>query len=322
MTKKIKTFFEIFLQGIGLYFSNADKFLQYMFYPVFGRVLGGIIIVYSIIFYNQNLDALIVNYPVLNTPLYKNLILFIVLIPGLIVYLSSLWKYLISYASVNSMTENLLKSDRVYDFPAHNELVTRRWFKYLCLWILYGSIMFLTAIPIFWLIGGILLVYFTFVFQIFVFEDQLSPIDCFKKSSIYVQGNFWKLFWLITFIGGLTYCIIPQIIYTFLNLIKVNGFLTSFIAEGIQTSSLYNLNLMLSAVNHPPVNPQNIASIIVAILIYKITIQMLLPLRTICICLWYKNFCNDNDVVKIADQKFMNRVNQEVKRRKKSRYKD
>ena len=79
---------------------------------------------------------------------------------------------------------------------------------------------------------------------------------------------------------------------------------------------------MLSAVNHQPVNPQNVASIIVAILIYKITVQILLPLRTICICLWYKNFCNDNDVVKIADQKFMNRVNQEVKRRKRNKYKD
>lgn len=320
MTKKNKTCFDIFLQSVGLYFSNADKFLQYMLYPVFGQLLGAIIIYYSIMFYDKNLTALLVNYPVLNTDLYKNLILFVVLIPGLFIYISALWKYWVAHASVNSMTDNLLKSDRVYDLPAHTMLVTRRWFPYLCLCILYGVIISLTTLPIFWIIGGILLVYFTFVFQVFVFEEDLSPIDCFKKSSVYVQGNFKKVFTLILLLGTLTYCIIPHIMYTFLTVIKVNAFLTEFVSEGIQTSSLYNINIMLSAMNHAPVEPLDISKLIVAVVIYKIIIQMLLPLRTICMCLWYKTYCNDNDVVKQVDKKFMNRVNKEVKRRKK--YKD
>ncbi len=314
MTKKDKTFFEIFLQGIGLYFSNADKFLQYMLYPVFGQLLGGIVIFYSVIFYNENITSLLINYPVLNTDLYKNLILFIVLIPGLVIYLSALWKYLVAHGSVNSMTDNLLKSDRVYDLPAHTMMVTRRWFPYLCLSLMYMIMIFLTWwIPIFWLIGGVLLIYFTFIFQIFIFEEQLSPIDCFKKSTIYVQGNFWKIFWLITLVGTLTCVIIPQIIYTFLNVIKVNSALISFVAAGIQTSSLYNINLMLSAVNHPPLAPIDVASFIVLIIIYKLVIQLLLPLRTICICLWYKTYCNDNDVVKKLDEKFMKRVKKKYK---------
>lgn len=320
MAKKDKTFFEIFLQGVGLYFSNADKFLHYMLYPVFGQLFGIIVIYASTVFYNKNLTPLIANYPVLNNGLYKNILLILILVPGLFIFLSALWKYMIAHASINSMTENLIKSDRVYDFPAHTMLVTRRWLPYLGLWLLYSSIVFLTGLPIFWIIGGILLVYFTFIFQIFVFEDQLSPIDCFKKSSVYVQGNFWKIFWLIVLLGGLTYCIIPQIIYTFLTLIKVNAFLADFVSEGIQTSSLYNINIFLSAINHKPIEPIDISRLIVMTAVYKLTIQMLLPIRTICMCLWYKTYCNDNDVVKKADQKFMNRVNKEVKRRK--RYKD
>lgn len=320
MTKKNKTFFDIFLQGIGLYFSNIDRFLQYMAYPVFGQLIGAIIIFYTFVFYNQNIDTLIINYPILNTILYKNLILFVVLIPGLVIFLSALWKYLIAYSSINSMTENMLKSDRVYDFPAHTMMVTRRWLEYLCLWFFYGSIIILTTIPIFWIIGGILLIYFTFIFQIFIFEDELSPVQCFKKSSIYVQGNFWNIFWLIILLACLTYCIIPQIMHTLLVLTKINEALINFVAEGIQTSSLYNINLMLSAINCPPLMPKDIASLIMTLITYTLVIQFLLPLRTICICLWYKNFCNDNDVVKKVDQKFMNRVNKEVKKRK--RYKD
>lgn len=320
MAKKNKTFFEIFLQGVGLYFSNIDKFLHYMLYPVFGQLFGIIVIFYSVVFYNANLSCLIVNYPVLNTDIYKNLILFIVLLPGLIIYFSALWKYMVAHSSINSMTENLLKSDRVYDFPAHTMLITRRWLPFLCLCLLYGTIVFLTTLPVFWIIGAILLVYFTFVFQVFVFEEELSPIDCFKKSSMYVQGNFWKIFYLILLLLILTCCVIPQIIYTILNIIKFVPIMSDFISEGIQTSSLYNLNIMLSAFNHRPADPTDISSFIVIFSVYKVVIQMLLPLRTICMCLWYKTFCNDNDVVKKVDQKFMNRVNKEVKRKKK--YKD
>ena len=92
MVKKNKTVFEIFLQGVGLYFSNIDKFLHYMLYPVFGQLFGVIVIYYSVVFYNTNLSALIINYPVLNEDIYKNIILFVVLIPGLVIYLTALWK--------------------------------------------------------------------------------------------------------------------------------------------------------------------------------------------------------------------------------------
>ena len=43
-----------------------------MLYPVFGQLFGVIVIYYSVVFYNTNLSALIINYPVLNEDIYKN----------------------------------------------------------------------------------------------------------------------------------------------------------------------------------------------------------------------------------------------------------
>lgn len=308
MTKNNKTFFEIFLQGIGVFFSNAFSFLYYMLYPVFGQLFGAIAIYYSIILYNQTLPTLLLNYPILDCILYKNIILFVYLVPSLIIYLSALWKYMVAYSAIPSMTDNLLKSDRIYDFPAHNMLVTRRALSYLSLWLIYGSIILLTLIPIFWIIGGILLIFFTFIFQIFIFEENSTPINCFKRSSVYVNGNFWNIFFLLMLLAGLTYCIIPQIMYIFLDIIKFNNFLADFVGQGIHTSSLFNINLILSAFNQNPITPEIVSGLIVKYFIYMTTIQLLLPLRSVCVFLWYKTHCNDNDVVRKADEKFLKKI--------------
>ena len=319
MTKQFKTIFEIFLQGVGLYFSNAGKFLKYMLYPVFGSLFGVIAIYYSIIFYDKNIVEWMSNFELLTSPLSKNILFLIVLAPALIIFLTSLWKYFVSYSAISSMTENLLKSDKLYDFPAHNQLVTRRWLPYLGLWLIYLIIATLTTLPIFWIIGVIALIYATFVFQIFIFEDNLTPIECFKKSSIYVQGHFLNISGLIILIGTLTYLIIPHIIYTLFEALKITPFLTDFISQGINLSSLYGINMMLSAIHQEPLTVLSVSQIILVLTIFKTTARMLLPLRIICIFLWYKNYCNDNDVVKKIDEKFLKRINKEANKKKRKK---
>lgn len=317
MTQKNKTVFEVFLQSIGLYFSNADKFLQYMFWPVFGQLIGLITIVYSIGFYNKNLAALLVTYPILNTVLYKSLVLFVVLIPGLFIYLKSLWGYFIAYSSVSSMAASMLKSDRLYDMPAHNLMVTTRRLQYFSLWFLYLSILVVSAIPIFWIIGGLLMLYFSFVFQVFVFEPNLAPIDCFKKSSIYVQASFKKVITLIILLTALTYCIIPQIMYSFFKIIRVVEFISKFVAQFISPLSLTNINVIIATMGIKPITPLWVATVFVSIAIWVIVIQLLLPLRSICMCIWYKTYCNDDDVVRKADEKFIKKALSSKKGRRK-----
>ena len=165
MTKRNKSFFEIFLQGVGLYFSNANKFLSYMMFPVFGQLFGLLLIYYSTLFYNKNLSVILVNYPVLNQPIYKTIILMGILVPALVLYVSALWKYWIAYGAVNSMCDNLLKSGRVYDFGAHNQLVTSNWVIFLSISFIYHFLAFIAINPIFWIIGA---------FHIFSFLSSIS----------------------------------------------------------------------------------------------------------------------------------------------------
>ena len=40
MAKKNKTPLGIFTEAIGLYFSNFDKFMKYMTFPVLGQIAG------------------------------------------------------------------------------------------------------------------------------------------------------------------------------------------------------------------------------------------------------------------------------------------
>ena len=124
----------------------------------------------------------------------------------------------------------------------------------------------------------------------------------------------------IILLGGLTYVILPQIMLTFLTTVKAVDYLKDTLVKYISVPSLDAINMVLSAMGVAQITPSQVALFIVQALIIIVTIQLLLPLRGICMCLWYKTYCNDNDVVKKVDQKFMNRVNKEVKRRKK--YKD
>ena len=59
MAKKTQTPLGILIESIGLYFSNFDKFIKYMTFPVLGQILGLTVIFTITYFYTQNIGALI-----------------------------------------------------------------------------------------------------------------------------------------------------------------------------------------------------------------------------------------------------------------------
>lgn len=317
MAKKSNTIFEIFLQGVGLYFTNIDRFVWYMIFPVFGQLLGLVLTTIVIYSYNEYHALLLANIPLLKTPMYMNIALAVVLLPILILWAKSLWDYIVAYSAVNSMTDNMLKSERVYDFPAHTMMISRRWIAYLGLWGLYGGLLLLTSIPIFLVFGWILLIYYAFIFQIFIFEPELSPFDCFKRSSSYVSGNFKKTLLMIVLLGSLTYVILPQIMLTFLTTVKAVDYLKDVLVKYISVPSLDSINMVLSAMGVTQIMPSQVALFIVQALIVIVIIQLLLPLRCICMCLWYKNFYNDAGAMKKIDDRILSRAGAEKKKRRK-----
>ena len=308
MAKNSNTIFEIFLQGIGLYFTNIDRFVWYMVFPVFGQLVCFLltaILVYSFCEYKT---VILSNVPILKTPMYMNIAMAIILIPIVLCWIKALWDYIVAYSAVNSMTENMLKSQRVYDFPAHTMMVSRRWMHFIGLWILYAGILLLSFIPIFTVFCWILLIYYAFIFQIFLFEPELTPIECFKKSSYYVRGNFKQTFLMIILLGALTYVILPQIVYTFLDTIKAVSSLKDLIIPYISVPSLDWINMVLSAMGVAQIMPTQVALFVVQSILWIVVIQLLLPLRVICMCLWYKNFYNDAGAMKQIDDRILDRA--------------
>lgn len=317
MTKRNNNILEIFLQSIGLYFTNIDRFMWYMFFPVFGQIIGLIMTIIILYSYNEYKTIILANIPILQTPVYMNIALSVVLLPFIFIWAKAFWDYMIAYCAINSMTENMLKSERVYDFPAHTMMVTRRWFSYLCLFILYAGLILLSSTIIFAGFVWILLIYYAFIFQIFMFEPDLSPIDCFKKSSHYVRGNFKSVLFIILLIGGLTYLILPQIILTFFNTVNAVNYLKGLLIPYISVPSLDWINMILSAAGFSQITPEQVALFIIQALITIIVIEILLPMRVICMCLWYKNFYNDNGAMKNIDDRILERAGISKKTKKK-----
>lgn len=316
MSKKHNTIFQIFLQSIGLYFTNIDRFIWYMLFPVIGQLAGFILTFLILYSFNEYKSLILANIPLLRTPMYMNIALGVVLVPILLIWIKAWWEYIVAYSAVNSMTENMLKSERVYDFPAHTMMVTRRWASYLCLYLIYASLIVLSMTVVFAGFVWVLMVYYAFVFQIFLFEPDLSPIDCFKKSSSYVHNNFKSTLLMISIAGGLTYVVIPQIVLTFLNTVKLIKPLQEAVIPYISVASLDWINMVLSAAGIHQITPEQVSLFIVQGLIVLIIIQLLLPLRVICMCLWYKNFYNDAGAMKALDDRILKRAGAKKSKKK------
>ncbi len=317
MAKKNITIFEIFLQGLGLYFSNIDRFMLYMAFPVLGQLLGLIITVSLLYFFANYNTVLLASMPILQNQMYANIVFALILLPAIALWIKAFWDYMIAYSAVNSMTDNMLKSERVYDFPAHTSMVTRRALSYLGLCLIFLSLILLTYIPIFMVFGWILLVYYAFIFQIFMFEPELSPSECFKKSASYVSNNFKRTFLMISLVGLFTYIIVPQIVLTFLTTLKTVDWLKNIVVQYITVPSLDSVNMVLSAMGATQITPMQVSTFIVQTLIIIVVIQLLLPLRVICMCLWYKNFYNDAGAMKKIDDRVLDRAGASTKKKRK-----
>lgn len=306
MAKIKDSVFDIFGQAVKLYFTNFGSFFKYMAFPVFGQILGIILTLLASFFYAQNLPKWIVQGGLFDNFSMIFLVLFLITLPGLLIFAKAFWDYLVAYGAVNSMVENMLKSGKVYDFPAHTELITRRTASFVGVWLLLGLFAIVGIFPLFWVIAGILFVYFILVFQVFTFEPQKNPIECFQKSATIIKGNFARTLGLMALLGGLTYWILPEAIKLFFNFVNIIGFFAIPIDVWAQQLPINEINKMLI---QTPVAYQItslwIAKFIVAGSLGYIITCMTLPLRSICWALWYKNL---NKAEAKIDKKFLARA--------------
>ena len=122
---------------------------------------------------------------------------------------------------------------------------------------------------------------------------------------------------MISLVGLFTYIIVPQIVLTFMTTLKTVDWLKSLVVPYITVPSLDSVNMVLSAMGVAQITPIQVATFIVQSLIIIVVIQLLLPLRVICMCLWYKNFYNDAGAMKKIDDRVLDRAGASTKKKRK-----
>lgn len=284
MSKKNNTPLGIFMEAIGLYFSNFTKFVRYMTFPVLGQIAGLLLVFLITYLYTKNLPPLIDKFSSLNNFNLLVLLSILITLPGLAIFVKAFWDYLVAYGAVNSMYENMQKSGRVYDFGAHTELIKRRTMPFIGLWFLFGIFSALSLCPLFWIICGILAIYFVLVFQVFTFEPALSPAGCVKRSLMLVKGHFASTFMLMALAGALTYIFIPQLFIKIFDLSGVNDFLAKGLIPVI--SQLPMPDLTQYGIKSP--TEYDVAIFTIKVFAAQILIQYTLPVRSILWSMWYK----------------------------------
>lgn len=301
--------FFILWEGIKIYFSNIDKFLLYMLFPVFGQVIGiALSFGLSLGFTDKVVQKA-------DSPAVALLMILLLAIPGLLIFAKAFWDYMVAYVALNSMTEGAVTTGKVYDLASHNEVATQRGWKYIGFLIILSVLMSLGSSIFFIIPGFVLWIYFILVFQIFTFEPDLSITDIFKRSFLLVKGNWARTFILMAVLGFFSMYILTEgitVVFDYLNLTASASSIFNFISNLIP---LDLVNKILVHANQPIITNEMISKTIFVSVLGMIISGLTLPIRSICWSLWYKNLSD----VKGADAEIV--VSKPVRRvSRKSRY--
>lgn len=301
--------FFILWEGIKIYFSNIDKFLLYMLFPVFGQVIGiALSFGLSLGFADKVVQKA-------DSPAATLLMILLLAIPGLLIFAKAFWDYMVAYVALNSMTEGAVTTGKVYDLASHNEVATQRGWKYIGFLIVLSVLMSLGSSIFFIIPGFVLWIYFILVFQIFTFEPDLSITDIFKRSFLLVKGNLARTFILMAVLGFFSMYILTEgitVVFDYLNLTASASSIFNFISNLIP---LDLVNKILVHANQPIITNEMISKTIFVSVLGMIISGLTLPIRSICWSLWYKNLSD----VKGSDAEIV--VSKPVRRvSRKSRY--
>lgn len=287
---KIKdSVWNILFEGLKIYFKHFLKFTQYMLFPVFGQIIGIVLIFGLTGWFTFSLPVLAEEHAVFNNFSTISIALILITIPGFAVFLKAFWDFLAAYVALNSMTEAVITTGKLYDFKAHNEVVTKQTMKFIVL-LLVISILSLVAInPLFWVLGLIFFIYFILVFQVFTFEKDVSVLGCFKRSFELIKGNFGRTFLIMLLLGVISHYLINTGLAALSEVIKLSEFLKGILESWAAELPLADINNTLTYFKLQAITPLEIADEILASSILFVSAGLTLPMRSICWTLWYKN---------------------------------
>lgn len=298
----------VLFEGLKIYFSNIDKFILYMLFPVLGQVLGIALCFGLTLGLSDKIAA--------KADSISSAMLFILLlaIPGLLIFAKAFWDYVVAYVALNSMTEGAVTSGKVYDFKSHNEVATRRSFKYIGFLLILSILMSLGTSIFFIIPGFVLWIYLILIFQIFTFEPDLSIWECYKKSFVLVKGDWGRTFSLMLILAFFSIFIITQgitVVFDYLNLTKSVCSIFDFIGKLLP---LHTINHAFSYARLPyNITVEMVSNWIFVTILSCIVAGLTLPIRSICWSLWYKNLSDIKDTEQVKDTKRSKKITRKTK---------
>lgn len=306
--KMKKSIWFVLFEGLKIYFSNIDKFILYMLFPVLGQVLGIALCFGLTLGLSDKIAA--------KADSISSAMLFILLlaIPGLLIFAKAFWDYVVAYVALNSMTEGAVTSGKVYDFKSHNEVATRRSFKYIGFLLILSVLMSLGTSIFFIIPGFVLWIYLILIFQIFTFEPDLSIWECYKKSFVLVKGDWGRTFSLMLILAFFSIFIITQgitVVFDYLNLTKSVCSIFDFIGKLLP---LHTINHAFSYARLPyNITVEMVSNWIFVTILSCIVAGLTLPIRSICWSLWYKNLSDIKDTEQVKDTKRSKKITRKTK---------
>lgn len=276
-------------ESFKIYFTNIGKFTKYMLIPVFGQIIGIALIFGLTAWFGVSLPNLIEKYSALNNISVILILIVLITLPGFAIFLKAFWDYLVAYGAINSMTDALVSTGKLYDFKAHKEVITQQSYKYIG-FLLVISILFLIGInPLFWVLGMIFFIYFILVFQVFTFEKDLSIYEIFKRSLELVKGNFARTFVIMIILYLISYYTLSFCTNALFEFIRFAEILKGIFETWAITLPINDVNSVLVAYRLPSITALEIANIIFASSITFMVAGLTLPLRSVTWSIWYKN---------------------------------
>lgn len=298
----------VLFEGLKIYFSNIDKFILYMLFPVLGQVLG-IALCFGLTL--GLLDKIAAKADSISSAM---LFILLLAIPGLLIFAKAFWDYVVAYVALNSMTEGAVTSGKVYDFKSHNEVATRRSFKYIGFLLILSVLMSLGTSIFFIIPGFVLWIYLILIFQIFTFEPDLSIWECYKKSFVLVKGDWGRTFSLMLILAFFSIFIITQgitVVFDYLNLTKSVCSIFDFIGKLLP---LHTINHAFSYARLPyNITVEMVSNWIFVTILSCIVAGLTLPIRSICWSLWYKNLSDIKDTEQVKDTKRSKKITRKTK---------
>ena len=212
----------IIIKGVKIYLNNFIPFSRAMLFPVFGQLIGVILIFIPVFLLMDNIHHIFSAEIISNNIILILLILILLLVPGFFVFIKAFWEFTILFISLNSMAEEIMRKGYIKDFAAHNHLMKLRSKEYIILLLILAMIWLIGLLLPFGLffVQAILILpgmitaslfilleiinifilciisnYLSLCFQIFTFE-HISPLSIIKKSFNFIEGNFFRAFFL------------------------------------------------------------------------------------------------------------------------------